>query len=613
MAQHTLLDPESQPLFANDLPLPQRIDANRPGAYVLEMREEEQWLGLVDGEGEALLTTIWGYGRPGQTATYPGPTIVAYEGTAIKANWKNKLPVEGHLLPVDDGIHLAEPSRKTLEEGYIPTVPHLHGGHNRSGSDGLPESWFTQNHTETGPYIESRIFTYDNDQEAATLWYHDHALGITRLNVYAGLAGFHLLRDDNELQLMADGVLPSGAFEVETVVQDRAFTEDGELYYPAFADDPIPGTDSTVAEELPEDYTGPFPTVLPEFFGDFILVNGMAWPNFEVEAGQYLFHLLNGSDSRFYVLQLDNPEVTLTVVGGDGGLLAEAVTVMDGDGIQEQGEQLVLAPGDRIDVVVDFSDVTGESVRLLNAGPAFEPFKGLEADLSLAGGVAAAEADDPVGQIMRFDVGDTPMLNATVADGTPLNPDYEPLDEADAALTRKLGLFEGTDPFGRIEPLLGVAEATTDINGDPVPFGPLGWSDPITETPDLGTTEVWEIYNFTEDAHPIHLHLVQFQLLEKRKIEFADADEDGIPDDVDGLDGITIGGIGEDIVVGAGIATLPEDTGWQDTIWVGPSEVMRIAAEFDLPGRYVWHCHILSHEDHEMMRPYEVVEPGAVA
>ena len=151
-----LLDPSSQEKFVNDLPLPNRIDASRPGAYVIQMGQSEQWLGLVDADGNPLQTVVWGFGQPGQTATFPGPTIVAYEGLSIKLNWQNMLPLTGHLLPVDTSVHWADPLKKTLADGYVPTVVHLHGGHSPSGSDGLPEAWFTQHYSSRGPDFSDR-------------------------------------------------------------------------------------------------------------------------------------------------------------------------------------------------------------------------------------------------------------------------------------------------------------------------------------------------------------------------------------------------------------------------------------------------------------------------
>jgi spore coat protein A len=595
----------------------------------MEMRQADQWLGLYGTDADEnpvqLQTTIWGYGLAGTGVTYPGPTLVAEENEQVRVNWMNHLPVsEGHLLPVDDTIHLAEPIQLPLDLGFIATVTHLHGGHTRSDSDGIPEAWFTQGHGLTGDTYETKIYTYDNTQEAATLWYHDHALGITRLNVYAGLAGFYRIEDENEQDLIEDGVLPSRAFDTELVIQDRAFTADGDLYYPAFEGDPIPGTDDTVSVPDHEDFPPDAPTILPEFFGDFILVNGMAWPNYDVAQGDHRFRLLNGSDSRFYVLefgefnedgvQIDGDPVEVTLIGTDGGLLPQPIIVMDGNGEQEDGEQILLAPGDRVEVVADFSTLdAGSTVRLLNTGPEFEPF----GNLPVSDG---AEPDDPVGNVMQFTVTDAEGEDVSVNDFTDdddapvLNPDYAPVLAQDEAPdhTRLLGLFEILDSFGRIQPALGVAEQTEDINGDPVAFGPLDWFEPITETPALDSKEVWRIFNFTEDAHPIHLHLVQFEVLGKNKIFSPGETEvikgpDGLPIDANDDDRIDIDG---DIVIGSEIPLAPEDTGAQDTVWVGPNEVLDIAAEFDRPGRYVWHCHILSHEDHEMMRPFEVIDPN---
>jgi spore coat protein A len=177
-----LLDPLSQTRFVNELPLPERIDATGHGRLVMQMREAQQWLGLVGTDGRPLETTIWGYGLAGHGVSYPGPTIIAQQGVAIQVQWQNKLPRDGHLLPVDTSLHWADPQYRTLANGYVPTVVHLHGGHSPSGSDGLPEAWFTQNFTETGADFTSRWYTYPNDQDGTTLWYHDHALGITRLN-----------------------------------------------------------------------------------------------------------------------------------------------------------------------------------------------------------------------------------------------------------------------------------------------------------------------------------------------------------------------------------------------------------------------------------------------
>ncbi len=627
--------------FQNDLPIPDIIDGTNGGSITLGVWQTSQFLGLYDVHGDPLYTTVWGYGLTAEVTTYPGPTILAYEGVPITVNWQNNLPFTGHLLPVDTSLHFAASTSHSLTDGFVPIVTHLHGGHNDSNFDGLPDQWFTQFGPDGTRDVGSKFFsssmTYDNTQDAATLWYHDHALGITRLNVYAGLAGFYVLQDENRLNLVELGpderaVLPSGDYDIGMAIQDRAFTKDGQLYYPAYKNDPLPGTHDTVKDVVPKEFYkengNDAPSIVPEFFGDTILVNGMAWPKLDVAAGDYEFRLLNGSDSRFYVLEVSNPNVAVYLVGTDGGLLHQAVTISDGDGHQDSDEFLVLAPGDRVELVFDFSKLgDGDTATLLNVGPAFEPFKGLAgADDSLAGGAIAATADDSVGNIMQFVV-DTAIdaFDATVQDKTVLVQNFVNLtqdanhdDVADLAANhvRKVGLFEGVDDYGRVTPMLGKAEAgsiITDKMSDVGNFGPLAWDAPTTEKPLLGSTEQWDMFNFTEDSHPIHLHLTQFQVMEKRHIDFLDGDENGIPDDTTG-DGQISYGTGSspnysvaDIWIGDKVDLRPEETGWQDTAWVDPHQMMSIVATFDKAGDYVWHCHILSHEDNEMMRPYTVV------
>ncbi|MDH3217348.1 MAG: multicopper oxidase domain-containing protein [Candidatus Krumholzibacteria bacterium] len=581
IAADELLDPATHPKFENPLPIPARIDATsftpmpgsdgmrrrepekRPPRFNMEMNETVQWLGLVNGEGEPLMTTVWGYGIKGQGVTYPGPTFVAQRDVPVFVTWFNDLPrynfpdgPGAHLLPVDPSIHIAHPIR-----GGIPTVTHLHGGHTESASDGLPEAWYTQRFKETGPYFVTKTHRYDNDQEAATLWYHDHALGITRLNVYAGLAGFYLLRDKNETQLTKNDVLPRGPHEIEIVIQDRVFSDDGALFYPS--DDP----------ELPPG--APTPSVIAEFFGDFILVNGVAWPKLEVEPRKYRFRMLNGSDSRFYILEFGNG-MGFYQIGTDVGLLPFPVPLT----------QLLLGPGERADLVVDFTGKEDQQIMLKNFGPD-EPFKGLGV------GVPA----DPVttGLIMRFDVTrpfKPQFPNATVGMGTRLRPDIDPLVQDGAA--RELVLFEGEDQFGRLRPQLGT-----------LADGSLLWDEAITENPMMDDVEVWEVYNATEDAHPIHLHLVAFQILNRE--EFTG---EAVIVGTDPIEGGTKQVLEIESVSGITEPPAPNERGWKDTAVMLPGQITRVIAKFDREGRYVWHCHILSHEDHEMMRPYHVGPMG---
>lgn len=564
---YTLLNPFDHPKFVVPLARPKSIDTAKGKTLKIDMKTKEQWLGLYGGEkgDKKLKTPVFTY-----EDSYPGPTIIAYQDNPVYVEWKNKLKKEP-LLPIDPTVHIARPKKYMLENGYIPTVVHLHGGHTESASDGLPEAWFVQDNKEVGPTYQKKEYQYDNNQEAATLWYHDHALGITRLNVYAGLAGFYLLRDDNELAMIEDEVLPSGDYEHELVIQDRMFTEEGELFFPSTAESFYP------PEEVPLE--APTPTVLPEFFGNFILVNGVVWPYFEVEPRKYRFRLLNGSDSRFYVLKLGNG-MPFWQIGTDQGFLNKPIEL----------NELLLAPGERADIVMDFSKASfGSSIVLQNLGPD-GPFTG--------------DMDDPsegttTGQIMQFIVNqkfNKKISEASLTLNTHLRGKWLDNLPQENAITRKLVLFEGVDSFGRLMPLLGTLEE-----------GSLTWDDPLTETPKLNSTEVWEFYNTTMDAHPIHLHLVGFRLTSRQAFNgtvAAKIHHDHMGRLIEG--GILV----SSSVVKYGpkrYANQTNEDGWKDIIVAYPGEVTRVVAKFDRPGRFVWHCHILSHEDHEMMRPYEVV------
>jgi spore coat protein A len=587
-----LLDPLSQPRFVNSLPNPldpRFIYAPTLGAngYLVGMFEFPQQLGLYHpANGTPLTTTVWGYGGLSQEyglpfATYPGRTFVVRRDEPITVQWTNDLFEAAHLLPVDTTLHWANPLGDPLGDpfsGPVPIVPHVHGGHTESDSDGLPEYWWTPGEGYTGPRFVKSLYSYDNDQPAGTLWYHDHALGITRLNVYAGLAGFYILRDtvdtgqpDNALGLPANDLFgPDGPvfYEIPMVIQDRLFTADGRLFYPIEPD------------ELEFGFPAPpIPSALPEFFGNIILVNGQAWPFLDVEPRKYRFRLLNGSDSRFYNLWITPGNVTrhrsgppFIVIGTDDALLPSPVPV----------DQLTIGPGERYDVIVDFAALQGRTLVVRNN--ARSPFP-------------KGDAVDPSsdGQIMAFRVGQS----VTVPD-RPLSSTLTPaiVPPGPVATTRRLLLFEGIDRFGRLQPLLGTVKETGNADD-----GTQLWDDPITETPGFGDVEVWEIFNATADAHPVHLHLVSFLILSRQKFK-ADVVEKV---NVDAHGHETIGGRLQNVKV-IGQPRPPEvyEAGWKDTAIMLPGEVTRITARFDRPGRYVWHCHILSHEDHEMMRPYFV-------
>ncbi len=532
-----LLDPRNQRQFINPLPIPAIAVPVAPGGnhYEIAISQFRQHLGVRDPKsGAPLQTTVWGY-----AGSDPGPTIAARRGVPITVRWVNALAGASgplpHLMPVDGSLHMARP--KDWPAGGVPVVTHLHGGHTESESDGDPDAWYTPGWRERGPLFRKETYTYDNDQEPAALWYHDHALGLTRLNVYSGMAGFYILRDDWEQGLG----LPSGKYELPLVIQDRSFLANGELFYPFH----------------PGQAGHPSPSVLPEQFGEVILVNGAAWPVAEVEPRRYRLRLLNGSDSRFYRMTLSSGQPFL-MIGSDGGLLDAPVELKD----------LLLAPAERADVIVDFSSpkLRGRTVVLEN--DARSPFPN-------------GDPPDPrtSGRVMAFRV---TGAGAKDVSRIPDRLRREPVPFlAPTAPIRDLLLFEGEDEHGRLMAMLGTAQD-----------GALHWDHPVTENPALGAVEAWDFYNTTPDTHPVHVHLVQFRVVSRRKFK-ADVDEKSGK-----LSNIRFPGTPQPPPV--------EESGWKDTVRANPGEVTRVVAKFDRPGRYAWHCHILSHEDHEMMRPFQV-------
>jgi FtsP/CotA-like multicopper oxidase with cupredoxin domain len=370
---------------------------------------------------------------------------------------------------------------------------------------------------------------------------------------------------------------PLGMYgEIPIAVQDRSFNDDGSLFYPdtrAFFDE----------------YPGPYipdtpvsPIWNPEFFGNTMVVNGFTWPHLEVEPRRYRFRLLNGCDSRFLILQFDHPGVEVWQIGAEGGFLPAPVRLNDHPypGSTGGGATVLMGLAERADVIVDFSAAAGTSFRLLNLGPD-EPFGGGEIGVDF-------DPADPAstGQVMEFRVAAGPVADPTTPPQYLQLPAITPLGPA--SKTEYLSLneeaYEKEEFEGPVAALLGRFDPGT---ADPTP---LRWGDSITENPALGATELWEMRNFTEDAHPIHLHLVQFEVVGREAI--------GGGPSVAGSNG-----------------PLPWETGFKDTVITYPGEITRVKARFDNPGFYVWHCHILEHEDNEMMRPYHVgpIPPGAPA
>jgi spore coat protein A len=522
--------------YVDPLPIPRVIRARDNPTEILEL-EMIQFQQKVHRDLPA--TTVWGY-----NGSWPGPTIEAQSGQSLNIRWISKLPTT-HLLPIDHSIHGAE---ATLP--LVRNVAHLHGACALPEDDGYPEAWFTA-HDERGPKFNPRPSSYPNCQASATLWYHDHALGITRLNVYAGLAGFYLIRDQTEKALN----LPRDEFEIPLMLQDRLFHRDGSLHYPKVVNGPKE-----------------HPIWIQEFYGDLNCVNGEVAPFLEVEPRKYRFRILNAANSRFYHLRLFNSDAAGEVVnqsfevpsfgqiGTDGGLLPVPLEL----------RYLLMAPGERFDVVIDFSGYEGKFLSVINDAPA--PYT--------MGGQFLAE------EVMLFKVTkplsskDTSVVPDVLMPFEPLNPTYA---------TR--------------ERLLLVSEKERPTDGYVITglLGNARWHEPITEDPKAGSTEIWSFVNITGDVHPLHVHLVQFHVLNRQAFD--------VP---------TYQQTGKLLFVGKPMAPESnERPARKDTVKSYPGYVTRIIMRFDLPhgapvtpGQelvYVWHCHILEHEDNEMMRPYKVI------
>jgi spore coat protein A, manganese oxidase len=496
------LDPNGLAKFVDPLPLP--VVAQSSGNRVVpgKSRERATFYRIAMRETATKLhrdlppTRMWSYG-----GSVPGLMFETRSGQGLMVEWANELPAR-HFLPIDHSLHGAE--RGAPE---VRSVVHLHGAKAPPESDGYPEDWYVPGH--------SRTYYYPNEQEPALLWYHDHAMGINRLNIYAGLFGLHVIRDDMESALQ----LPRGKYELPLVIFDRDLGPDGQLSYPVSADPEHPW--------------------VPEAFGEAHLVNGKIFPYLEVEPRKYRVRILNAANGRFYRLSLTEG-VQLHQIGTDQGLLPAPVVVSN----------IQLAPAERADLVIDFAPHKGARILLMSDAFALMQFR-----------VGAASVPDPS------------ELSAA------LRPVVR-VPESAAVRTRRLTLDEQQNMVAESMGML--------LNKTP-------WHMPITEKPVLNTTEIWELVNLTDDVHPIHLHMVRFQILDRRRF--------------DAFQYMTSGTLRF-----TSPATLPDanEMGWKDTARANAKTVTRIIVPFvGYSGRYVWHCHILEHEDNEMMRPYEVLAAGS--
>lgn len=474
--------------FVDRLPLPQLIrpeetrsspEHNVVDAPYLKIRIREVWDKM---HRDLPPSRLWSYGESSAPVLLEARTR---EGVLI--DWWNELPVK-HFLPLGPPAHFMPMAPETR------TVVHIHGARVPADSDGYPEDWF-------GPG-KNKLCHYPNHQDAAALWFHDHAMGVNRLNIFAGLMGWYILRDEAEDKL----ALPSGKYELPLLIYDRSFDPRGQLYYPS------PPDEGAWAEE---------------FLGDAMVVNGKVQPSHEVAARKYRLRIANTANSRFFSLEFSNGQ-GFEVIGSDQGLLPAPVEL----------NRLVLAPAERADIVVDFSPARGENVILTSDALA----------------------------LMQFRVGSE---KETVESRVPreLRP-LQRIRENEAIRTRVMTLNEFDSDEG--EPMVMLLNRKR-------------WANPVTEIMRLNTTEIWSLVNLTEDAHPIHLHMVRFQILDRQSFSRFDY-----------LSNETLR------FTGPRTPAPPHETGWKDVVQCPGGMVTRIIIPFDgYCGRYLWHCSISARSERD--------------
>ncbi|KAK6921264.1 Multicopper oxidase, type 1 [Dillenia turbinata] len=494
-------------------------------------------------------TTVFAFGTSAATATFPGPTIEAAQGVPLVVTWENHLP-QSHILPWDPTIPTAIP-----KNGGVPTVVHLHGSIHPPQSDGSALAWFTANFAETGPKWTQPTYTYPNIQHAGNLWYHDHALGLTRVNLLAGLIGAYIIRDT---ALDAKLRLPLGPqFDMPLVVVDRSFNVDGSLYMNSTGNNP-----------------SIHPQWQPEYFGDAIIVNGKAWPYLQVKRRKYRFRIINASNARYFRFALTNG-LSFIQVGSDSSYLPTPVPT----------QTILLSPSEIADVVIDFSTTTANESILTNDAPYPFPSGNLVDSLN--------------GKVMRF----------IIAPGAPDPPDdsqvpptlksYPTPMTYKAVTTRYIVLYE-YGPSGNPTHLY--------INGK-------RFEDPVTETPKSGTTEIWNVINLTNDNHPLHIHLGTFQATKVQQLVNINTFtacmaslNDAVSCNVSSY------------ATGSLFSIPPYEKTWKNTVKIEPGCQTTIVVQFNVvddhgaypfdataePG-YVYHCHILDHEDNAMIRPLKII------
>jgi spore coat protein A len=527
--------------------------------------------------------TVWTYGQPGMSPVLLGPTIVATTGRPVVIKWINNLPTGFDDFPLVSSIDPTIAGAPGFGFGEVPpgaAIPHLHGGHTAARFDGTPHQWWTADGVK-GPDYVTDTFTFVNDQPASLIWYHDHTLGATRFKPYLGLAAAYLVFDkiDNGNTILGQKVPAGyGKYHLPLVIQDKQFNEDGTLFYPTAA----------------QGGSGLHPIWAPEFFGDTPVVNGKAYPYLDAQPRRYRLRLLNGSQARFYNLQFrlegsapETPGLPFWVIGSEGGLLPAPAEMTS----------LVISPGERFDVIVDFTDMLGSTVMMTNDANAPYP----DGD----------EVEPAMTQLMKINI-ITPVPADDPDDTVPpaglLLPAVPRLSASPGLLPRDVVAKENMV-------MVGDEEEPNEVLLNGYHF----MDDPTTDFIKAGTTETWQWINLTVDAHPMHPHLVTFQVVNRQKINVIDYTAAWVaylesgrtttkPDVSSYLDGPEI-------------PPAPEEMGYKDTVKTPPGYVTRTRAKFTLAstslldfdwrtksfGKWVYHCHILEHEENDMMRPFVVI------
>ncbi|AGB15804.1 putative multicopper oxidase [Halovivax ruber XH-70] len=533
--------------YVQPLPIPdeREPDGTRKGKeyHELEMLEAEHSFhpDLPD-------TTIWGF--DGQ---FPGPIIAGRRNDKLAIDFDNSNLPDEHLFTVDENVEGTTTENYHGYDGSVPEVrnsTHVHGLNIDPENDGQADMWKSPGGV-TGPRFSNDVQQLPNRQPRLTSMYHDHTRGLTRLNNYAGLVGPYYIRSNKEDKLD----LPEGDYDIPLVLADRSFTEDGELHYPKM--------------------------FMANVAGDVATVNGAAFPSLEVEPRRYRFRLVNVSNGRTYDLGLDNDDPhghgapALHQISSGHGFLEEVVEI----GHHGDMDSLVVAPFERAEIIVDFSEYAGETFTVTN--DATFPYEGPMDhgggghDDGGHGGMSSMDMDDgmdhggdqpPLPEIMQIQVADEVTETDTSTPPTQLDlPSPKRVNPNAAKKTRQVTMQMGMDDEGLMIHTLNNKR----------------WSDPIEFTPQLGSTEIWELKNDDDHTHPIHLHLVAFDVIER---EWHNTDEGPRP-------------------------PLPNERGGKDVVKVNPGETVRIAVEFkNFAGKYPFHCHILEHEEHDMMRMFEVVK-----